>query len=110
MKVSIYTSCLVLLLMFLVPYKSYSLGVLTHEAIIDAEWDNVLLPFLKQKYPSSTDSEFIEARAYAYGGAVAPDMGYYPFGSPLFTDLIHYVRSGDITEALLKDADSLNGL
>ncbi len=109
MKVFIHISCLILLSIFLVPCKSYSIGVLTHEAIIDAEWDNVLLPFLKQKYPSSTDSEFIEARAYAYGGAVTPDMGYYPFGSKLFTDLIHYARSGDINEALLKDADSLNG-
>ncbi|MBV9961079.1 MAG: zinc dependent phospholipase C family protein, partial [Parafilimonas sp.] len=95
--------------MVFVPCKSYSIGVLTHEAIIDAEWDSVLLPFLKQKFPSSTDSEFIFARAYAYGGAVTPDMGYYPFGSPLFTNLVHYVRSGDINEALLKYADSLNG-
>jgi hypothetical protein len=99
-----------LLLLFLIPFKGNSVGVLTHEAIIDAEWDNAILPFLKSKFPSSTDSEFTEARAYAYGGAVTPDMGYYPFGSRLFTDLIHYVRSGDINEALLKDADSLNGL
>ena len=110
MKLSIHKSgfCLVIVLMFFVPVKTYSIGVLTHEAIIDAEWDSVLMPFLKQKFASATDSEFIVARAYAYGGAVTPDMGYYPFGSPLFTDLIHYVRSGDITEALLKDADSLN--
>lgn len=101
---------LLLLLVFFIPYKSYSLGVLTHEAIIDAEWNNAILPFLKSQYPNSTDSEFIKARAYAYGGAVMPDIGYYPFGSRLFTNLVHYVRSGDINEALLKDADSLNGL
>jgi hypothetical protein len=99
-----------LLLLFLIPFKCYSLGVLTHEAIIDAEWENVILPFLKSEYPSSTDSEFTVARSYAYGGAVAPDMGYYPFGSRLFTDLVHYVRSGDMAETLLKDADSLNDL
>ena len=68
-----------LLLLFLIPLHGYSIGVLTHEAIIDAEWDHVILPFLKSKFPSSTDSEFIQARAYAYGGAVTPDMGYYPF-------------------------------
>ena len=101
---------LLLLFLLLMPVCSYSLGVLTHEAIIDAEWNNTILPFLKYKYPASTDSEFTEARAYAYGGAVTPDMGYYPFGSRLFTDLVHYVRSGDFNEALLKDADSLNGL
>ncbi len=99
-----------LLLLFLIPFKAHSIGVLTHEAIIDAEWNNSILPFLKSKYPSSTDSEFITAKAYAYGGAVTPDMGYYPFGSKLFTDLVHYVRSGDMSEALLKDANSLNGL
>lgn len=98
------------LLSFLIPCKSYSLGVLTHEAIIDAEWNNAILPLLKSQYPSSTDSEFTVARAYAYGGAVTPDMGYYPFGSTFFTDLIHYVRSGDMTMALLKDANSLNSL
>ncbi len=99
-----------LLLLFLFPFKGYSIGVLSHEAIIDAEWNNAILPFLKYRYPSSTDSEFTEARAYAYGGAVTPDMGYYPFSSRLFTDLVHYVRSGDINEALLKDANSLNSL
>jgi len=99
-----------LLFLFLTPVYGYSLGVLTHEAIIDAEWDNVIVPFLKSNFPSSTDSELTGARAYAYGGAVTPDMGYYPFGSRLFTNLVHYVRSGDIAEALLKDADSLNSL
>ncbi|HEY2726443.1 MAG TPA: zinc dependent phospholipase C family protein [Parafilimonas sp.] len=99
-----------LLLLFLIPFRGNCLGVLTHEAIIDAEWDKTILPFLKFKYPASTDSEFTAARAYAYGGAVTPDMGYYPFGSKLFTNLVHYVRSGDMDEALLKDADSLNGL
>jgi hypothetical protein len=99
-----------LLLLLLMPVYSYSLGVLTHEAIIDAEWDTAILPVLKLNFPASTDSELTEARAYAYGGAVTPDMGYYPFGSRLFTNLVHYVRSGDINETLLKDADNLNGL
>jgi hypothetical protein len=87
---------------------SYGYSVLTHEALIDVNWEKVLLPLLKQKYPGSTDAELKEAHAYAYGGAVAPDMGYFPRGSRLFTNLIHYVRSGDFVMALLDDAQNLD--
>src|SRR6202008_181871 len=73
--------------------KAYS--VLTHEAIIDASWEKFIVPLIKQRFPNATDEQLKEAHAYAYGGAVAPDMGYYPFGSSLFTNLVHYVRSGD---------------
>jgi hypothetical protein len=86
--------------------RAYS--VLTHEAIIDANWQNVLLPLLKQKFPAATAEELKTAHAYAYGGAVVPDMGYYPFGSKLFTRLIHYVRSGDFVEAIINEAQNLN--
>ncbi len=96
------------LLIFFLPFSVSGFGVLTHEAIIDASWDASILPLLKEKYPASTNDELKEAHAYAYGGAVAPDMGYYPFGSKLFTDLVHYVRSGDMVNALLKDAANLN--
>ena len=68
----------------------------------------VVVPLLKEKYPAASDDELKEAHAYAYGGAVAPDMGYYPFGSQRFTNLVHYVRSGDMVNALLKDAANLN--
>lgn len=88
------------------PCKAYS--VLTHEAIIDANWDKILLPLLKEKFPGSSADALKEAHAYAYGGAVVPDMGYYPFGSKLFTNLIHYVRSGDFIEALFNDARNIN--
>ncbi|MFI5186210.1 MAG: zinc dependent phospholipase C family protein [Chitinophagales bacterium] len=86
--------------------KAYS--VLTHEAIIDANWVHVLLPLLKQKFPSSSAEELKTAHAYAYGGAVVPDMGYYPFGSKLFTNLLHYVRSGDFVEVILSEAQNVN--
>jgi hypothetical protein len=66
------------------------------------------LPLLKSHYPSATKDDLKNAHAYAYGGAVTPDMGYYPFSSHLFTDLVHYVRSGEMVEALLKDATNLN--
>jgi len=87
---------------------SNAYSILTHEALIDVNWEKVLLPLLKQKYPGSTEMELKEAHAYAYGGAVAPDMGYFPRGSKLFTNLIHYVRSGDFVMALLQDAQNLN--
>ena len=82
--------------------------MLTHEAIIDAAWDKSILPLLKTRYPSATAEDLKNAHAYAYGGAVTPDMGYYPFGSALFTNLVHYVRSGDMVNALLKDANNIN--
>jgi hypothetical protein len=90
----------------LFPCNAYS--VLTHEAIIDANWEKVLAPLLQQKYPDASADALKEAHAYAYGGAVAPDMGYYPFGSRLFTNLVHYVRSGDFVQALLTDAQNIN--
>ena len=86
----------------------HAYSILTHEALIDVNWEKVLLPLLKQKYPGSTEAELKEAHAYAYGGAVVPDMGYFPRGSKLFTNLIHYVRSGDFILALLQDAQNLN--
>jgi len=89
-------------------FSAAAFGVFTHEAIIDASWDKSILPLLKEKYPASTAAEQKEAHAYAYGGAVAPDMGYYPFGSALFTNLVHYVRSGDMVNALIRDAANIN--
>lgn len=84
--------------------KAYS--VLTHEALIDAAWDKFFVPLLKAKFPQLQDSALKNLHAYAYGGAVSPDMGYYPFGSVLYTNLVHYVRSGDFVEALLTEAKS----
>src|ERR1035441_4856670 len=37
-------------------------------------------------------------------------MGYYPFGSKYFSDLVHYVRSGDFVEALVRGAQDLDEL
>ena len=90
------------------PHSCKAYSVLTHEAIIDANWHHTLLPLLKLKFPDASNEELKTAHAYAYGGAVVPDMGYYPFGSKLFTDLLHYVRSGDFVEAILKEAKNLD--
>jgi len=92
-------------------YKPLSLraySVLSHEAIIDVTWDKSIQPLLLRKFPQATDVQLKEAHAYAYGGAVAPDMGYYPYGSKLFTNLVHYVRSGDFVNVLLDEAGDIN--
>lgn len=82
-------------------------SVLSHEAIIDAAWDSHIKPLLLKKYPQSTEEDLSRAQAYAYGGAIIQDMGYYPYGSPFFSDLTHYVRSGDFVQALLRDAQDV---
>lgn len=97
-----------LLFLLAVPNASKAYSVLAHEAIIDASWQTSILPLLKQKYPASADSDLEKARSYAYGGALIADMGYFPFGNPYFTNLLHYVRSGDFVENLLKQATNLN--
>jgi hypothetical protein len=97
----------VLLLVALAPTaEAYS--VLTHEAIIDASWDRELKPLLLARFPGTTEEQLREAHAYCYGGAIIQDMGYYPFGSKFFSDLTHYVRSGDFIVALIRDSQNLN--
>lgn len=86
----------------------YSYSVLTHEAIIDSAWKDSIEPLLRQRYTRATAQELKTAHAYAYGGSIIQDMGYYPFGSHFFTDLTHYVRSGDFVAAMLHDAATLN--
>jgi hypothetical protein len=101
-------SLIVFVLAFLaIPGRSNAFSVLTHEALIDANWEKTILPALKKKYPDASEEDLKKARAFAYGGAVAPDMGYYPFGSVLFTNLVHYVRSGDFVQSLLEEQKSL---
>ena len=97
---------LVLGLWLLPSVAGYS--VLTHEAIIDAAWGDGIRPLLLTRFPSATHDELRKAHAYAYGGAIIQDMGYYPFGSHFFSDLTHYVRSGDFVEAMLAESSSLN--
>lgn len=88
------------------PVQAYA--VLAHEAIIDAAWDTEIQPMLLKRFPQSTPDELRKAHGYAYGGAIIQDLGYYPYGSHLFSDLVHYVRSGDFIQALLRDSQDLN--
>ena len=89
-------------------HSSGAYSIFTHVAIIDASWVRSIQPLLKQKYPGATEQQLKEAHSYAYGGSICPDIGYFPFGRPLFTDLVHYVRSGDFVDALLDDAQNIN--
>src|SRR4051812_39549574 len=95
-------------ILFLRITPCFGYSVLTHEALIDANWDKVLSLLIKEKFPAATAEELKKAHAFAYGGAVAPDMGYYPFGSKLFTNLVHYVRSGDFVKNLFEEAIDIN--
>ena len=90
------------------PCSAYS--VLSHEAIIDALWEAKLKPALLAHYPNATPAELKTAHGYAYGGAIIQDLGYYPHGSPQFSDLTHYARTGDFIIALVKESRSLNDL
>ena len=89
------------------PIAAYS--ILAHEAIIDAAWKVALRDLLLQRFPDATSEQLKDAHAYAYGGAIIQDLGYYPHGSHFFSDLTHYCRSGDFILALLRDSKDLNG-
>jgi len=99
---------LILLLILLAPNLMSGYSVLTHEQIVDLVWADQIEPLLRHRFPSATDDELLKAHAYAYGGCVIQDLGYYPFGSKDFSNLVHYVRSGDFVLALLRDADDLD--
>jgi hypothetical protein len=85
-------------------------SVLTHEEIVDLLWKQQIVPLLKARYPQTTDEELVKAHAYAYGGSVIQDIGYYPFGNQFFSDLAHYVRSGDFVQYLIRDSQDVNEL
>ena len=87
---------------------SYGYTVLTHEAIIDSVWDTSLVKLLLKRFPNATPEELNQAHAQAYGGCILQDMGYYPFSSRFFSDLTHYVRSGDFIVALIRESQDLN--
>jgi hypothetical protein len=83
-------------------------SVLTHEAVIDSAWKDSIVPTLLKRFPNATPDDLRKAHAYVYGGAIIQDMGYYPFDSKFFSDLTHYVRSGDFVRNLLSEAADLN--
>src|SRR5688500_86650 len=83
-------SAICLLILWASPHlEGYS--VLSHEAVIDSAWESQIKPLLLIRYPALNEEQLTEARAHAYGGCIIQDMGYYPFGSRFFSDLLHYV-------------------
>jgi hypothetical protein len=98
----------VLLIVLMCSGGSSAYSVLTHEEIVDLLWADGIRPLLLQRFPLLSDDQITQAHAYAYGGAVIQDLGYYPFGSTEFSSLVHYVRSGDFVRELLIESQDVN--
>ncbi len=101
---------LVFLVLLFVGRLCPAYSVLTHEEIVDLLWKDQIEPLLKQRFPAATEEDLRKAHAFAYGGSLIQDMGYYPFGSKTFSDLTHYVRSGDFVVNLIRESSDLNEL
>src|SRR6266480_4916352 len=86
------------------PEKTEAYSVMSHQAIIDVVWESSVKPAIRKRFPNATEDEIDRGQAYAYGGAIIQDLGYYPYGSPFFSDLTHYIRSGDFILALFSDS------
>jgi len=97
-----------LALVFLAPSPLRAYGVLSHLAVVDAAWDGTIVPTLERRFPGLTADDLRCAHAFAYGGALAQDMGYYPGGSRELSDLMHYVRSADFVRSLADEARDAN--
>ncbi|HEY6372977.1 MAG TPA: zinc dependent phospholipase C family protein [Candidatus Sulfotelmatobacter sp.] len=98
--------CLALLVILTLGSGAYS--VLTHEQVVDLLWVDRIQPMVMARFPDLTDKQIREAHAYAYGGSLVQDMGYYPFGSRYFSDLTHYVRTGDFVSCLIEESQTAN--
>lgn len=96
--------------MLLFALRGFGYSFLTHEAIIDIAWNSSIKPVLLAHYPHATPQELRLARAYAYGGSTIQDAGYYPFGHSLFSDLTHYVRTGDFVTNLIHESRNIDEL
>lgn len=96
------------LIALLSPCRGAAYSLLTHEQLIDLTWKDSVVPLLLSRYPNLTPAQLDLARAYAYGGCIIQDIGYYPFGDQNFSDLTHYVRSGDFVVSLFRNAQNAN--
>lgn len=98
----------VVVLLAAAPRHAHAYSVLSHEANIDALWEAGIQPLLVKRFPRATRDELLEARAFAYGGSVIQDLGYYPFGSHFFSNLLHYVRTGDFVDTMIAGSQGLD--
>ncbi len=105
---SVFRRCLIALLLVALPYPAMAYSVLTHEQLVDLAWKDLIEPVLLARFPGTTRDQLLRAHSYAYGGCAIQDLGYYPFGKPFFSDLTHYVRSGDFITNLLRDAQTVD--
>jgi hypothetical protein len=105
-----FSTILILLVLVACARPAGGFSVLTHEEVIDLTWGDSIRPLLLKRYPNMTPRQLRDARAYAYGGCVIQDLGYYPFGKELFSDLLHYVRTGDFIRALFRESKGPNDL
>jgi len=104
-------SCFCLALLFALIFSTASspaYSVLTHEELIDLAWNDCIRPLLLARFPGATEDELRRAHAYAYGGSAIQDMGYYPFGRKFFSNLTHYVRTGDFIAWLFRNARTID--
>lgn len=97
-------ACLTFVLLVSAPTASLAFSVLAHQGVIDRSWDDSIVPALEERFPGASKEDLEKARAFAYGGSHIADLGYFPFGSRLFTDLVHYVRSGHFVAAMIRNA------
>jgi len=97
-----------LLTILLLTNSASAYSVLTHEQIVDDSWDSQIAPQLRRAFPDATAEQVRQARAYSYGGCLIQDLGYYRFGNRTFSDLTHYVRTGDFVSALIRNASNVN--
>ncbi len=95
-------------MLLLAPRPTAAYSVLSHESMVDSAWDDVIVPMLKARFRAADATTIKNARAFAYGGSVIQDLGYYPFGSHFFTNLVHYTRSGDFVESMIRGARDVN--
>ncbi len=102
--------CAVTLLFAIIFCAASSPGysVFTHQELIDLAWNDSIRPMLLARFPGATEEQLREAHAYAYGGASIQDMGYYPFGKQFFSDLTHYVRTGDFIAWLFRNSRTID--
>jgi hypothetical protein len=98
-----------LLLVLCAPF-CFAYSFLTHETIIDMAWESGIKPVLLARYPNTTPAQLRVAHSYAYGGCAIQDAGYYPFGHPPFSNLAHYVRTGDFVTNLIRQSHNVNEL
>jgi Zinc dependent phospholipase C len=97
-----------LLVLMLCGTRNFAYSVLTHEELVDLTWNDTIRPMLLARFPGASEAQLRVAHAYAYGGSAIQDMGYYPFGKQFFSDLTHYVRTGDFVAYLLRNAKTID--